>query len=126
MEQQEAPVMAFGKYKGEDVRDVPLSYLRWWKSALIESLRICGNEIRRREEMGVTEAEELQFSALPSFVRENLLERLEAGDEDQRAEIHRMIKIKFHEYSPKPRAPEFGVQHPDDEGEEVLDEDDAH
>lgn len=51
MEQQKPSVMSFGKYKGRNVRDVPLSYLRWWKSALIDDLRVCGVEIQRREGM---------------------------------------------------------------------------
>lgn len=125
MEQQQPDVMTFGKYKGRAIRDVPLSYLRWWKSGLIENLRMCGSEIRRREEMGLTEAEELQLNTLPLCVRENLLQRLEAcSDEDQRTAIHGIIQIKFQEYSPKHRASEYWEQHDESEPEEVFHEDD--
>ncbi len=126
MEQQLPTVMTFGKYKGRDIKDVPLSYLRWWKSCLVESLRVSTSEIHRREEMGLTEDEELQLGTLPSFVRDNLLHRLEeCGDEEDRAAIHGIIQIKFQEYSPKCRASNYGRQdHPArEEPDEIFYED---
>ena len=36
------PRMSFGKYKGRDINDIPLSYLRW----LIENVDILGPRVR--------------------------------------------------------------------------------
>jgi len=118
-EREESVVMSFGKYKGQKIRDVPLTYLRWWKASLIDGLRLCSAEILRREEMGLTEEEELQLSTLPSWVRENLLDRLEVcSDEDQRAQIHGMIRFKFEEYSPKRHGSAYAASLQGREGDE--------
>jgi hypothetical protein len=127
MEQQKPSVMSFGKHKGRNVRDVPLGYLRWWKSNLIDSLRLCGGEIQRRKALGLTEEVELQLSALPWFTSENLLQRLEACmDEAERATVHALIEMKIQEYSRnsstsanRPRYVESG------DAETVFDEDDG-
>ena len=93
-------LMQFGKYKGQDIRDVPLTYLQWWKGQLIESLRVFGEEIRRREQMGLTPDIELQLGVLDEHVRANLLLRLEqCKDEDERADALWLIKVKYGEYS---------------------------
>jgi Putative quorum-sensing-regulated virulence factor len=127
MEQQKPNVMSFGKYKRRDIRDVPLSYLRWRKSVLIDTLRVCGAEVRRREELGLTEDEELQLGILPPFVRENLLQRLEAcRSDDDRASIHGMIQIKFQEYSRNANESDPWRRFTESEKrEEMLDENDA-
>jgi hypothetical protein len=52
---RDSMLMEFGKYRGCQIEDVPLSYLKWWKALLIESLRSCGAEICRRTDMGLTE-----------------------------------------------------------------------
>ncbi len=126
MELQKASVMSFGKYKGRKIRDVPLSYLRWWKSVLIEGLRLCGGEIQRRDGMGLSEEIELQLSALPGFTSDNLLQRLEASvDEDERANVLSIIHLKFQEYSRNSDASANRPHWAETEEEDVFEEDDA-
>ena len=40
------PRMSFGKYKGRDINDIPLSYLRW----LIENVDILGPRVSRNDQ----------------------------------------------------------------------------
>jgi hypothetical protein len=126
MEQQKASVMSFGKYKGRNIRDVPLSYLRWWKSVLIDALRVCGGEIQRREAVGLTEEIELQLSALPWHTSENLLHRLEGcTDDSERATIHGMIQMKLQEYSRNSNGSTNRPRYAESEDEDVFEEDDG-
>jgi hypothetical protein len=93
-------LMEFGKYKGHQIEDVPLSYLKWWKASLIESLRSCGAEISRRGDMGLTEDLETRLSLLPPFKRSELLERLaSARNEHERNEVLWLVDQKCREYS---------------------------
>ena len=92
--------MRFGKFKGQPIDGVPLSYLRWWKSQLIENLRDCGAEIERREAMGLTEEIETKLETLPPHVRDNLLRSLQDGQsDDERTHALWLIDVKFREYS---------------------------
>jgi hypothetical protein len=126
MEQQKPTVMSFGKYKGQNIRNVPLSYLRWWKSVLIDALRVCGAEIQRREAVGLTEEIELQLSALPWHTSENLMHRLECcTDESERTTIHGMIQMKVQEYSRNSNISANRPRWAETEEEDVFEEDDA-
>ena len=90
----------FGKYKGLQIQDAPLSYLSWWKTALIEDLRACGEEISRRREIGLTEDVETKLSTLPDFKRSELLQRLEASQtEDETNQVLWLIGQKCREYT---------------------------
>jgi hypothetical protein len=79
-------LMQFGKHKGLSITDVPLNYLKWWKTLMINDLKACSEEISRREDVGITEDVETKLSMLPEHIRLELLQRLFATqDEDQRA-----------------------------------------
>jgi hypothetical protein len=67
---------------------------------MIEDLCACGEEVRRREQMGLTPEIELKLGVLDHHVRANLLLRLEyCVDEDQRTNVLWLIQVKYCEYS---------------------------
>jgi hypothetical protein len=92
--------MRFGRFKGQLIDSVPLGYLRWWKSQLIENLRDAGAEIERREAMGLTEEIETKLETLPLHVRDNLVRSLRGGQsDDDRTHALWLIDVKFREYA---------------------------
>jgi hypothetical protein len=101
-------VIEFGKYKGRDIQDIPLTYLQWLKSTMIVDLREYSDEIRRREEMGLTPEVESRLEQLPVWVRQNLMQRLaRCTDDGERATLLRLIGVKWEEYRTR-RASYFG------------------